>query len=50
MIFLTIKKKYTRFREKSMFLNLTNCFTLTFSQRYLVNLGVKIYSKMPEII
>ena len=32
-----------RFCEKSMFLNLTHCFILIFSQCYFVNLGVEIY-------
>ena len=44
--YLACKKKltfYGRFHEKSMFLNLTHCFILTFSQCHLVNFGVEIY-------
>ena len=33
---------FGRFRETSMFLNLTHRFILTFSQCHLVNLGVEI--------
>ena len=34
---------YDRFHEKSMFLNLTHCFILTFSQWNLINLGVEVH-------
>ena len=33
-----------------MFLNLTSCFILTFFQCHLVNLGVEINVKMPEVM
>ena len=53
MIFRMVQKKnwksYVRLSEKWMFLNLTYCFILTFSQWHLVNLGVQKYLSMPEI-
>ena len=33
-----------------MYLNLTHCFMLTFSQCHLVNLRVQIHLLMPEIM
>ena len=36
-------KHYGRFCEKSIFLNLTDCFILKFSQCHLVNLGAEIH-------
>ena len=53
MTFLMVKKKlksYSRFREKSIILNLTYWLKLTFSQWYLVTRGVGIHFKMPEIM
>ena len=44
MIILTVKRKL---KIRCNVLNLTYCFTLTFSQWHLVNLGVEIYFKMP---
>ena len=48
MIFLMVTKKlkilwHDRFCEKSMFLNLTHCLILAFSQWNLINLGVEVH-------
>ena len=38
------------FVTKTMLLNLTFCFILTFSQWNLINLGAEVHLRMPKII
>ena len=41
---------YGRFCEKSMFLTLTHCLLLAFSQWNLINLGVEVHRLISEIM